>query len=248
MTAYVTENPATGDVEQTFATMSDDDVNDVLARSAAAYQEWRHTAVEDRVAMLRATAQAYRDRADELAALISKEMGKPLAQAHGELALTAMIYDWYAENGPAQLETEQLAPQGAAESTVTREPIGPLLGIMPWNFPYYQVARFAAPNLLLGKVVVVVGLTIAATVAVLIGDIASNLIKAMVFKRALTFSLTGAQIAGMAEGGGAFEHDFPATRYTIEISRLAPQLSTRQQKLALELIRDMAERKEQDED
>ena len=85
MTAYVTENPATGDVEQTFATMSDDDVNDVLARSAAAYQEWRHTAVEDRVAMLRATAQAYRDRADELAALISKEMGKPLAQAHGEL-------------------------------------------------------------------------------------------------------------------------------------------------------------------
>ncbi len=172
MTAYVTENPATGDVEQTFATMSDDDVNDVLARSAAAYQEWRHTAVEDRVAMLRATAQAYRDRADELAALISKEMGKPLAQAHGELALTAMIYDWYAENGPAQLETEQLAPQGAAESTVTREPIGPLLGIMPWNFPYYQVARFAAPNLLLGNTVILKHAPICAASSAVMAEIA----------------------------------------------------------------------------
>ena len=154
MTAYVTENPTTGAVEQTFETMSDADVEDVLTRSAAAYQQWRQTSVDERVAMLRATAQAYRDRADELAALVSKEMGKPVRQAAGEIALTAMIYDWYAENGPAQLATEQLDPQGAAESTVTREPIGPLLGIMPWNFPYYQVARFAAPNLLLGNTVI----------------------------------------------------------------------------------------------
>ncbi|GAA3957823.1 NAD-dependent succinate-semialdehyde dehydrogenase [Gordonia caeni] len=152
--SYVTENPATGTVEQTFETMSDADVEDVLGRSAAAYQQWRQTPIDDRVRMLRATAQAYRDRADELAVLVSGEMGKPVRQALGELALTAMIYDWYAENGPALLETEELDPQGAASSTVSREPIGPLLGIMPWNFPYYQVARFAAPNLLLGNTIV----------------------------------------------------------------------------------------------
>lgn len=151
---YVTENPATGTVEQTFETMSNQDVQDVLARSAAAYAQWRTTPVDERVRMLRATAQAYRDRADELAALVSREMGKPLAQAHGELALTAMIYDWYAEHGPALLQTQELDPQGAASSTVTREPVGPLLGIMPWNFPYYQVARFAAPNLLLGNTII----------------------------------------------------------------------------------------------
>lgn len=151
---YLTQNPATGVVEQTFPTMTGAEVEDVLARSAAAYREWRATPVDERVRMLRATAQAYRDRADELAALVSREMGKPLAQAHGELTLTAMIYDWYAENGPALLKTEELDPQGAASSTVTREPVGPLLGIMPWNFPYYQVARFAAPNLLLGNTII----------------------------------------------------------------------------------------------
>ncbi|GAB10125.1 aldehyde dehydrogenase [Gordonia araii NBRC 100433] len=172
MTAYVTENPATGAVEQTFETMSDADVEDVLARSAAAYQGWRETPVEQRVAMLRATAQAYRDRADELAALVSKEMGKPLAQAQGELALTAMIYDWYAENGPALLEPEVLAPQGAAESVVTREPIGPLLGIMPWNFPYYQVARFAAPNLLLGNTIILKHAPICAASSAVMEEIA----------------------------------------------------------------------------
>ncbi|MFC0314291.1 NAD-dependent succinate-semialdehyde dehydrogenase [Gordonia phosphorivorans] len=151
---YVTENPATGTIERTFDVMSDADVDDVLARSAAAYGQWRRTPIAERVRMLRDTAQIYRDRADELAGIIAGEMGKPLNQAQGEIALTAMIYDWYAEHGPALLETEELDPQGAASSTVTRESVGPLLGIMPWNFPYYQVARFAAPNLLLGNTIV----------------------------------------------------------------------------------------------
>ncbi|GED98230.1 NAD-dependent succinate-semialdehyde dehydrogenase [Gordonia crocea] len=172
MTDYVTQNPTTGVVEQTFDTMSDADVQDVLARSSEAYQQWRRSSVDDRVAMLRATAQAYRDRADELAALVSKEMGKPLAQAKGELALTAMIYDWYAEHGPVLLETEQLDPQGAAESTVTREPIGPILGIMPWNFPYYQVARFAAPNLLLGNTIILKHAPICAASSAVMAEIA----------------------------------------------------------------------------
>ncbi|WP_024332721.1 NAD-dependent succinate-semialdehyde dehydrogenase [Gordonia hirsuta] len=170
--AYLTENPATGTIEQTFATMSDADVEDVLARSAAAYRQWRTTSIDERVRMLRQTAAAYRERADELAELIAREMGKPLKQAHGELALTAMIYDWYAEHGPAQLETQELDPQGATSSTVTREPIGSLLGIMPWNFPYYQVARFAAPNLLLGNTIVLKHAPICAASSAVMEEIA----------------------------------------------------------------------------
>lgn len=172
MTTYVTENPATGAVERTFETMTDDQVQDTLSRAAAAYQQWRTSPIEARVRMLRDTAAAYRERADELAAVVTKEMGKPLAQAHGELALTAAIYDWYAEHGPAQLESEELDPQGATESIITRSPIGTILGVMPWNFPYYQVARFAAPNLLLGNTVILKHAPICAESSALMEEIA----------------------------------------------------------------------------
>lgn len=220
---YVTENPATGVIERTFETMSDADVEDVLARSAAAYREWRTTPVDERVRVLRATAAAYRDRADELAAIISGEMGKPLAQAHGELALTAMIYDWYAEHGPALLQAEELDPQGAASSTVTREPVGPLLGIMPWNFPYYQVARFAAPNLLLGNTIVLKHAPICAASSAVMEEIAhaagvprdayinvyaSNEQAATMIgdRRIQGVSLTGSGRAGAAVAKTAAEH------------------------------------------
>lgn len=221
--SYVTENPATGTVEKTFETMTDADVEDVLARTAAAYSQWRQTPVDERVRMLRDTAQAYRERADELAVLIAGEMGKPVRQALGELALTAMIYDWYAENGPALLETEELDPQGAASSTVSREPIGPLLGIMPWNFPYYQVARFAAPNLLLGNTIVLKHAPICAASSQVMEEIAhaagvprdayinvyaSNEQAATMIadKRIQGVSLTGSGRAGAAVGQTAAKH------------------------------------------
>ncbi|WP_026918352.1 NAD-dependent succinate-semialdehyde dehydrogenase [Gordonia shandongensis] len=154
MTVYVTANPTTGEVEREFATIADEQIDPVLGRAHTGYLAWRETPVDRRAQVLRATAAAYRERADELAAVITREMGKPTRQALGELALTAMIYDWYADNGPALLETQELDPQGAAESIVTRSPIGTILGIMPWNFPYYQVARFVAPNLMLGNSIV----------------------------------------------------------------------------------------------
>ncbi|WP_132991852.1 NAD-dependent succinate-semialdehyde dehydrogenase [Gordonia zhaorongruii] len=172
MTSYVTENPSTGEVEKEFPTLTDDQIEPVLARSAAAYSEWKGTPVDQRVRMLRDTAAAYRDRVDELAAVIAREMGKPIGEAKGELAITAMIYDWYADNGPALLETEQLDPQGAAESVVTREAVGSLIGIMPWNFPYYQVARFVAPNLLLGNVIILKHAPICAASSALMEEIA----------------------------------------------------------------------------
>ncbi|ROR89540.1 NAD-dependent succinate-semialdehyde dehydrogenase [Nocardioides aurantiacus] len=157
MSAYTSTNPATGETLQEFPELDAAGVEDALARSHAAYSSWRTTSAAERAEVLNAVAAAYDEREQELAELIALEMGKPVRQAVGEVKLSAAIYRWYAEHGPALLEDQVLdaADAPGAESSVVRTlPIGPLLGIMPWNFPYYQVARFAAPNLMLGNTIV----------------------------------------------------------------------------------------------
>ena len=153
MTRYATTNPATGELVRSFPTMSDEDVIDVLDRSRRAYRRWRATDLQDRASVLQRVADLYRRDVDELAALTTLEMGKPLAEARAELGLAAAIYEHYAQKGPAHLGDEELEIAGTGTAVVRTEPLGPLLGIMPWNFPWYQVARFAAPNLLLGNTV-----------------------------------------------------------------------------------------------
>ena len=153
---YATVNPATGETVQEFPTATDAGVRDVVQRSHRAFASWRGTPLEERAALMKKLAGLYRERKQELTALLTEEMGKPVRQAVGEVKLSAAIYRWYAEHGPALLEDQVLdaADAPGAESSVVRTlPIGPLLGIMPWNFPYYQVARFAAPNLMLGNTV-----------------------------------------------------------------------------------------------
>ena len=117
-------------------------------------------------------ADAYEDRTDELAQLISVEMGKPVAQAAGEVGLAGAIYRWYAEHGPALLEPGVLDPQGADESLVETEPIGSIIGVMPWNYPYYQVARFAGPNLMVGNTIILKHALICAASAQVMAEIA----------------------------------------------------------------------------
>jgi succinate-semialdehyde dehydrogenase/glutarate-semialdehyde dehydrogenase len=151
MTDYATVNPATGETVKEFETLDGQGVETALARVASGFNEWRRTSPTDRAAVLNRVAELYDERADELAALISLEMGKPVRQAQGEVKLSSMIYAYYAEQGPGLLEDERLDVPGAEETVVRKLPVGPLLGIMPWNFPYYQVARFAAPNLMLGN-------------------------------------------------------------------------------------------------
>ncbi|MBX7557946.1 aldehyde dehydrogenase family protein, partial [Streptomyces sp. tea 10] len=116
-------------------------------------------------------AQAFQDRGDELARVISTEMGKPFAQAQGEVALSASIYQWYADHGESLLEEETLDVGDDAKSVVVTEPIGVLMGVMPWNFPQYQVARFAAPNLMLGNTVLLKHASICARTGELIEEI-----------------------------------------------------------------------------
>ncbi|NUL47275.1 NAD-dependent succinate-semialdehyde dehydrogenase [Cellulosimicrobium funkei] len=154
MTTYTTTNPTTGAIEREFPILDDAGVEDVLHRSDAAFPGWRSTPVRERAEMLTRVADAYADRKEELGRLIATEMGKPLPEAIGEAELAGEIYRWYAEHGPDLLEPEALDPQGAQESLVTTEPAGPLVGVMPWNYPYYQVARFAAPNLMAGNTII----------------------------------------------------------------------------------------------
>ncbi|WP_394214045.1 NAD-dependent succinate-semialdehyde dehydrogenase [Brachybacterium vulturis] len=154
MALYTTTNPTTGRTDKEFTTLGDGEVEQVLERSHAAFAPWRATAATERAAILERVADAYDARSQELAELIAVEMGKPLRQARGEVKLSGSIYRWYATHGPELLEAEQLDPQGAQESLVQTAPIGPLVGVMPWNYPYYQVARFVAPNLMAGNTII----------------------------------------------------------------------------------------------
>ena len=153
MTTYKTVNPANGTTVKEFETLDAQGVERALASAHAGYQTWRITSPQHRAETLRKVADIYTERADELARSISLEMGKPLAEARGEVKLSSAIYKYYADHGPALLEEERLDVPGAEESVLQRKPIGALVGVMPWNFPYYQVARFAAPNLMLGNTI-----------------------------------------------------------------------------------------------
>ena len=108
----------------------------------------------ERVAMIRRVAQLHAERRDHLADVIVREMGKPRDEALGEVDFCVAIYEFYADNAEAFLADETITLLGGQGSAVVkRGPIGVLLGIMPWNFPYYQVARFAGPNLVVGNTI-----------------------------------------------------------------------------------------------
>ncbi|HEX3825609.1 MAG TPA: NAD-dependent succinate-semialdehyde dehydrogenase [Mycobacteriales bacterium] len=151
---YKVVNPATGTTESEFPTASDEQLESVLARASAAYPSWRQTSKADRAAMINRVADTYEERRDELAALITREMGKTIRDALDEVDFSASIYRYYANNAEDLLKDQPLASETPGEAWVRKSPIGALLGIMPWNYPYYQVARFAGPNLMIGNTIV----------------------------------------------------------------------------------------------
>jgi succinate-semialdehyde dehydrogenase/glutarate-semialdehyde dehydrogenase len=151
---YKVVNPATGETEAEFPTATDEQIQDVLARASAAYASWRASDKSERAAVLNRVADLYEERREALGALITREMGKTTGDAVGEVDFVADIYRYYANNGADLLKDEPLPSDTPGEAWVRKSSIGPLLGIMPWNFPYYQVARFAAPNLMIGNTIV----------------------------------------------------------------------------------------------
>ena len=147
MSEFKVVNPATNETEREFPAATDAEIEQVLERSARAYQSWRANAKDERTKMLLRVAELYKERIDDLAALITREMGKPTREAKGEILLVISIYRYYAEQGPALLEDVPLSPKAGGTALVRKEPVGPLLGIMPGT-SVHQVARFAAPNLM----------------------------------------------------------------------------------------------------
>jgi succinate-semialdehyde dehydrogenase/glutarate-semialdehyde dehydrogenase len=149
---YATVNPYTGRTEQEFPFLETDAIDGVIEKAHAAFQSWRRRSVEDRAAVVKRAAELMRERQDDLAALITREMGKRIQEAAGEVQLAASILDYYADNGPRFLESRPIdVMQG--EAVVVNEPIGVLLAIEPWNYPLYQVVRVAGPNLTLGNTI-----------------------------------------------------------------------------------------------
>ncbi|SDL23455.1 succinate-semialdehyde dehydrogenase / glutarate-semialdehyde dehydrogenase [Modicisalibacter muralis] len=153
MSQYAVTNPATGKVEKEYPSASDSDIQAAIDAADQAFSGWRRSSLDERARLLTQVAELYEARRDELAAIITREMGKPLAQARGELDIVASIYRYYAEKGPAWLADEPIEVAAGGEAVIRKEGLGVLLGIMPWNFPYYQVARFAAPNLMNGNTI-----------------------------------------------------------------------------------------------
>ena len=150
---YAVTNPATGVVEATYPTATDEQIQFAISSAHKAYTSWSVSALDDRVALLERVADIYEARAEELAAIITREMGKPVKQAQGEIGIVVAIYRYYAKNGPKFLADEELEIASGGKALVRKEAVGAILGIMPWNFPYYQVARFAGPNLMNGNTV-----------------------------------------------------------------------------------------------
>ena len=156
MSMYAVVDPATGEKVKEYPTSSDDDLRAAIGRADDVHRRWSASStVAERADLVRRVGELHVERRQELAEIIVREMGKPIEQALGEVEFSAAIYQYYADNGAKLMADEPiklLAGDGSA--VVRRSSFGVLLGIMPWNFPYYQVARFAGPNLVIGNTIV----------------------------------------------------------------------------------------------
>jgi len=153
MSDYAVVNPATGETIKEYPTITDDELRAAIGRADEAYRTWTpQTSVAERAALIQEVADLHSERREELAQIIVREMGKPIEQALMEVDFSAEIYGFYAENAEEFMADEPIKHFGGdGTAIVRRSAFGPLLGIMPWNFPYYQVARFAGPNLIIGN-------------------------------------------------------------------------------------------------
>jgi succinate-semialdehyde dehydrogenase/glutarate-semialdehyde dehydrogenase len=150
MSAIVTVNPATGEPLAEYAPCAEAEVDAALDRAAAAQHDWAARPIADRATVLRCVAAILREELDDLALLITREMGKPLAEARAEVEKCAATCDFYADNAGTFLADEPVQTS-ADRSWISYDPVGVVLAVMPWNFPLWQVLRFAAPALMAGN-------------------------------------------------------------------------------------------------
>ena len=157
MSEYAVVDPATGETVASYPTATDEQVEAAVAAATAAHRGWsRCSTAQERAGLIHRVAELHRERKDMLAALIVREMGKTITAAEGEVDFAADIYGYYADN-VERITADQpidLAEGSEGTAVIRRASLGPLLGVMPWNFPYYQVARFAGPNLMVGNTII----------------------------------------------------------------------------------------------
>jgi succinate-semialdehyde dehydrogenase/glutarate-semialdehyde dehydrogenase len=147
---FIATDPTTGKVVREVETLSRDDLEDVLARAQAAFPEWRDRSFAERAEVLRAVAARMRDDVERLAMLMTEEMGKPITEARGEVAKAAWAAEHYADHAEDYLAPRDIASD-ATHSYVQHLPLGPVLGVLPWNAPFWLAFRFLAPALMAGN-------------------------------------------------------------------------------------------------
>ncbi|GAB2998973.1 NAD-dependent succinate-semialdehyde dehydrogenase [Amycolatopsis acidiphila] len=167
---YSVTNPATGELVEEIPNATAEQVEDAIGRVRRAYPGWRDVPVTDRAKIVLRAGELFAERSAELTAVMTLEMGKRVSEGRGEIGVVADIFDYYGTHGPDLLADEPLTIKGG-HAVIAKEPIGALLGVMPWNFPCYQVARFVAPNLVLGNTILLKHASICPRSAAAIEDI-----------------------------------------------------------------------------
>jgi succinate-semialdehyde dehydrogenase/glutarate-semialdehyde dehydrogenase len=152
--SYQSINPYNGEVLQSFTESSDNELEIAIETASKCFDKWKHTTFAERSTIVAKAAALMREQEEAFAKPVTLEMGKLIAQARGEVMLSADIIDYYATHAARFLATEHLKPS-SGEAVIESTPLGVIFGVQPWNFPYYQLARFAAPNLMAGNVVMV---------------------------------------------------------------------------------------------
>jgi succinate-semialdehyde dehydrogenase/glutarate-semialdehyde dehydrogenase len=155
MSTYAVVNPATGETIKEYPEISDGELRAAIDRADKASKTWAASStVAERAALVRRVGELHSGRREQLAEIIVREMGKPIEQALMEVDFAGMIYGFYADSAESLMADEPIELLGGeGTAIIRRSPFGVLLGIMPWNFPYYQVARFAGPNLVIGNAI-----------------------------------------------------------------------------------------------
>jgi succinate-semialdehyde dehydrogenase / glutarate-semialdehyde dehydrogenase len=167
---YTVTNPATGELVEEIENATDEEVRAAIDRVHGAYGAWRRRPVAERAAIVSRAAELFAERSDELAAIMTLEMGKRINEGRGEVGIVVDIFNYYADNAADLLADEPLRLR-SGDAVIVKQPIGALLGVMPWNFPCYQVARFVAPNLVLGNTILLKHASICPRSAAAIADI-----------------------------------------------------------------------------
>ncbi len=217
--ALTSVDPATGRTIREYATISDAEAEQIIGAAHKAFLGWRETSFEERAGALRRAAALLREEQDALGRLISEEMGKPLRQAAAEIQKCAWGCDYYAEHA-AEMLASKLVETDAQKSFISYRPLGVVLAVMPWNFPFWQVFRFAAPNLMAGNAGLLKHAENVTGVALAIEDLlkragfpeglfrtlvieTSQIEKVLDNPKVVAATLTGSTRAGMAVGSQA---------------------------------------------